>query len=176
MLKVTRFIAFSVGLFTTLSCGPRRYSPVEISADDFDVSPLVGRWAGEYHSDETGRSGNITFTLQSGEASAFGDVMMIPKTPVRSTVPLQDHVVGIPALGTVRELLTIHFVRKEGNTVIGMLDPYNDPECYCRVITTFRGEFKDGRTIEGTFSTQGADQIALRAQGSWKVTRVKRLE
>ncbi len=175
MQRLTRLMAAAVVLIT-LSCATRRYSPVEVYANDFDVSALVGRWQGEYHSEETGRSGDITFSLQPGEASAYGDVMMIPRSPTRSTVPLQDHVVGIPALGTVRQLLTIHFVRKEDNTVLGMLDPYQDPECYCRVVTTFRGEFKDGHTIEGTFSTQGADQIAMRAQGSWKVTRVKRLE
>jgi len=168
------FVAAAM-IVTTWSCATRRYTPVEVTAADFDVSALVGRWAGEYHSDETGRSGNITFSLQPGEASAFGDVMMIPKTPTRSTVPLQNQIVGYPALGSVRELLTIHFVRKEGNMVIGMLDPYLDPDCYCRVITTFRGEFKDGRTIEGTFSTQGSDQISMRAQGYWKVTRVKSL-
>lgn len=174
MRRLTRFIPITIVL-ATLACATRRYSPVEISAKDFDVSPLVGRWTGEYHSEETGRSGNITFTLQPGEASAYGDVLMIPKTPTRSMVPLQDHVVGVPALGTVRELLTIHFVRKEGNIVVGMLDPYQDPECYCRVLTTFRGAFKDAGTIEGTFTTQGSDQIAMRAQGYWKVTRVKTL-
>jgi len=168
------FIGTAV-IFTTWACATRRYTPVEVTADDFDVSALVGRWAGEYHSDETGRSGNITFMLQAGEASAYGDVMMIPKTPTRTTVPLQNQIVGYPALGSVRELLTIHFVRKEGNAVVGMLDPYQDPECYCRVITTFRGVFKDGRTIEGTFSIQGSDQISMRSQGYWKVTRVKTL-
>src|ERR1051325_1718557 len=168
------FVAAAM-IVTTWSCATRRYTPVEVTAADFDVSALVGRWAGEYHSDETGRSGNITFSLQPGEASAFGDVMMIPKTPTRSTVPLQNQTVGYPALGTVRELLTIHFVRKEGNLVVGMLDPYQDPECYCRVITTFRGVLKDGRTIEGTVSTQGSDQIGMRSQGSWRVTRVKTL-
>ncbi len=174
-MRVLKGFTAAVVVLTSLSCSARRYSPVEVSATDFDVSALVGRWAGEYHSDETGRSGNITFTLQPGEASAFGDVMMIPKTPARSTVPLQNQVVGYPALGSVRELLTIHFVRKDGNLVVGMLDPYQDPECYCRVITTFRGVFKDGRTIEGTFSTQGSDQISMRAQGYWRVSRVKTL-
>lgn len=172
-MRALRTLVAGVLIVSSLSCGTRRYSPVEISADDFDVSPLVGRWAGEYHSEETGRSGNITFTLQPGESSAFGDVMMIPKTPTRSDVPLPNQTVGYPALGTVREILTIHFVRKEGNLVVCMLDPYQDPECYCRVITTFRGVFKNGRTIEGTFSSQGSDQIGMRAQGSWKVTRVK---
>ncbi|HJQ12866.1 MAG TPA: hypothetical protein VJ840_17680 [Gemmatimonadaceae bacterium] len=174
MRRVTRFIACTVAL-TSVACGPRRYSPVEVSSTDFDVSALTGRWSGEYHSEESGRSGNITFTLQPGEASAYGDVMMIPKTPTRSTVPIQNQTVGMPALGSVREILTIHFVRKEGNNVVGMLDPYQDPECYCRVITTFRGVFKNSGVIEGTYSTQGSDQIGMRAQGSWKVNRVKRL-
>lgn len=174
MRALKGFIAATV-VVTSLSCAARRYSSVEVSSTDFDVSALVGRWAGEYHSDETGRSGNITFTLQPGESSAFGDVMMIPKTPTRSTIPLQSQTVGYPALGSVRELLTIHFVRKDGNLVVGMLDPYQDPQCFCRVITTFRGVFKDGRTIEGTFSTQGSDQLSLRAQGYWKVSRVKSL-
>jgi len=174
-MRVLTTLVVGASILTSLSCSRRRYTPVEVSADDFDVSALVGRWAGEYHSDETGRSGNITFSLQPGEASAYGDVMMIPKTPTRSTVPLQNQIVGYPALGSVRELLTIHFVRKEGNTVIGMLDPYQDPDCYCRVVTTFRGVFKDSGTLEGTFSTQGSDQISMRAQGHWKVTRVKTL-
>src|SRR5690242_10656664 len=174
-MRATTALIMGATVLTNLSCAARRYTPIEVTAEDFDVSALVGRWAGEYHSDETGRSGNITFSLQPGEASAYGDVMMIPKSPTRSTVPIQNQIVGVPALGSVRELLTIHFVRKEGNTVVGMLDPYQDPECYCRVITTFRGELKDGRTIEGTFSTQGSDHISMRAQGYWKVTRVKTL-
>jgi len=174
MRALKGFLATAV-FFTTVSCATRRYSPVEVSAADFDVSALVGRWQGEYHSEETGRNGDITFTLQPGEASAYGDVMMIPRTPTRSTVPVHNEIVGVPALGSVRELLTIHFVRKEGNVVVGMLDPYEDPECRCRVVTTFQGEFKDDGTIEGTFRTQGSDQIAMRAQGYWKVSRVKRL-
>ncbi|HJP84670.1 MAG TPA: hypothetical protein VJ852_01660 [Gemmatimonadaceae bacterium] len=174
MLGMKSVLATAVAL-TALSCATRRYATVEVSAADFDVSSLVGRWAGEYHSEETGRSGDITFTLQPGEASAYGDVTMIPKTPTRSTVPLHNEIVGMPALGSVRELLTIHFVRKEGNTVVGMLDPYQDPECRCRVVTTFRGEFKNGGTIEGTFSTHGSDQIVMHSQGYWKVNRVKRL-
>ena len=173
MKRISFLIAAAA--FTSLACATRRYSPVEVTATDFDVSPLVGRWEGEYHSEETGRSGDITFTLQPGEASAYGDVMMIPKTPTRSTVPLNNQTVGIPALGSVRELLTIHFVRKEGNQVMGMLDPYQDPQCFCAVITTFEGTFKDGRTIEGTFHTIGRDQLWPNAQGAWKVTRAKRL-
>jgi hypothetical protein len=174
MRGITLFLAVAAAS-SALACATRRYSPVEVSAVDFDVSPLFGRWEGEYHSEETGRSGAITFTLQPGEASAYGDVMMIPRTPTRSIVPMNNQTVGVPALGTVRELLTIHFVRKEGNQVVGMLDPYQDPQCFCSVITTFEGVFRDGQTIEGTFHTKARDQIALTAQGVWKVTRVKGL-
>ena len=174
MRAITAFI-ISVAVVANLSCAGRKYTPVPVTADDFDVSALVGKWAGEYHSDETGRSGNITFTLQSGEASAYGDVMMIPKAPTRSTAQVQHGIVGTQALGSVRELLTIHFVRKEGNTVVGMLDPYQDPECFCRVVTTFSGVFTDGGTIESTFRTKGTDQVSMRAQGNWKVARVKTL-
>lgn len=172
MKRITQFLTVAAA-FASLACGPRRYAPVEVTADDFDLAPLTGRWAGEYSSEDTGRNGNITFTLQPGEASAYGDVMMIPKKPTRSLVPLDRQYVGVPALGTVREILTIHFVRKEGNQVIGMLDPYQDPECYCRVLTTFKGAFKDSGTIEGTFSTQATDAITMHAEGQWKVKRVK---
>lgn len=174
MKTITLFLAAALG-FVSLGCASRRYSPVEISANDFDVSALVGRWSGEYSSEDTGRSGTITFTLQPGEASAYGDVMMIPKTPTRSTVPLDRQVVGVQALGTVREILTIHFVRKEGNEVVGMLDPYQDPQCLCRVTTTFRGVFKDAGTIEGTFITRANDVVTMQAEGRWKVERVKAL-
>ena len=174
MKKVTQFLTVATAL-VSLSCGARRYSPVEVSANDFDISPLVGRWAGEYSSEDTGRNGSITFTLQPGEASAYGDVMMVPKTPTRSTVPLDTHIVGVEARGTVREILTIHFVRKEGNEVVGMLDPYQDPQCYCRVTTTFRGAFTDSKTIEGTFITRANDAITMHAEGRWKVQRVKTL-
>lgn len=174
MRNITKLVATAVAI-SSFACA-RRYTPVEVSASDFDVAPLVGRWAGEYHSDDTGRSGNITFTLQPGEASAYGDVLMIPAAPTRSTVPLDHQIVGYPALGTVREILTIHFVRKEGNEVVGVLDPYQDPDCLCRVTTTFRGTFRDDRTIEGTFATQANDVVALRAEGKWKVSRVKKLD
>ena len=110
MRGITLFLAVAAAS-SALACATRRYSPVEVSAVDFDVSPLFGRWEGEYHSEETGRSGAITFTLQPGEASAYGDVMMIPRTPTRSIVPMNNQTVGVPALGTVRELLTIHFSR-----------------------------------------------------------------
>ena len=78
-------------------------------------------------------------------------------------------------LGVPGRLLTIHFVRKEGNRVIGLLDPYTDPDCACRVTTTFEGAFIDGRTIEGTYSTSGSELAHIPTGGQWKVTRAKHL-
>ena len=157
------------------ACGPRRYAPIEVSANDFDLMPLVGRWSGDYQSTDTGRRGSIVFSLQAGDAAASGDIVMIPRQPTRSTDPLEQRFVGASAVGTVREVLTIHFVRKEGEKVIGMLDTYRDPDCACRVMTVFEGRFVDARNIEGTFRTLGADMGDLRATGTWKVVRVKRL-
>jgi hypothetical protein len=74
-----------------------------------------------------------------------------------------------------KQLLTIHFVRKEGNRVVGLLDPYTDPACACRVTTTFQGAFLDGRTIEGTYNTISSELAHTPTRGQWKVTRAKRL-
>ena len=174
-MKEVGLFALALTTAVSLSCGPRRYEPIEVSASDFDLMPLVGRWSGNYASNTTGRSGSITFTLQAGEASAYGDIVMIPRGPARSAVPLDQHLVGADASGTVREILTIHFVRKEGNKVIGVLDPYRDPDCGCKVITTFEGEFHGRGAIEGTFTTKSPEVEQPRAAGEWKVTRVKRL-
>lgn len=51
------------------------------------------------------------------------------------------------------------------------LAPYNDPECGCRVITTFSGRFADANTIEGTYDTRGTSFGHTPSGGKWKVTR-----
>jgi hypothetical protein len=85
--------------------------------------------------------------------------------------PMVNGRLTVPA----RQVLTIHFVRKEGKSVIGMLDPYTDPECACRVTTTFQGVFLDSRTIEGTYNTLSSELAHHPSGGQWKVTRAKRL-
>jgi len=66
-------------------------------------------------------------------------------------------------------------LRKEGGNLSGTLDPYQDPDCVCTVITTFQGTFRDARTIEGTFSTVPSKPGGKVTGGKWKVTRVRRL-
>ena len=146
---------------------------IELTASDFDLNPLVGEWRGNYSSAETGRSGTIAFTLRAGEASASGNIVMIPRADSLLTPAERELVSNVSAPGS--SVLTIHFVRKEGGNLSGTLDPYRDPECNCPVITTFQGSFRDARTIEGTFSTVPSQPGHNVTGGRWKVTRVKRL-
>jgi hypothetical protein len=50
-----------------------------------------------------------------------------------------------------------------------------NPDCACRVTTTFEGVFTDGHTIEGTYSTSSSELAHIPTGGQWKVTRAKRL-
>jgi hypothetical protein len=146
-------------------CGSRRPPEIELTANDFDLNPLVGEWRGEYTNPAAGRSGTIAFTLRAGESSASGNVIMIPGRP--------DSLASAAAMA--RSVLKINFIRKEGRRLTGTLDPYRDPTCGCQVITTFEGSFTDSRTIEGTFTTVPSQSGFNATGGNWKVIRVKRL-
>jgi len=43
-------------------------------------------------------------------------------------------------------MLTIHFVRIDGDTVDGVLDPYLDPACDCEAFTKFTGRLFENRS------------------------------
>ena len=168
-MTLLRSVALVTFAFVTVSCAlPRR--PIEISSVDFDVSPLVGQWSGEYANPETGRKGTVEFTLRRGESAAFGEVMMVPIT-ASSGAPATI----APAPSQRPTPLRISFIRKEGGGVVGTLDPYTDPECNCRVKTTFQGRFSDSATIEGTFATEGVNGGRSPTGGNWRVKRTKKL-
>jgi hypothetical protein len=170
MLRV--FTITAAGLAASAIACASHPPSTEVTASDFDLNPLVGEWRGDYGSAETGRSGTIAFTLRAGESAASGNVVMLPRTD--SSLANQPTAVE-PSAAAGRQVLTIHFVRKEGNNVVGTLDPYSDPECACQVSTTFQGAFRDRGTIEGTYTTVPSKPGSGVSTGRWRVTRVKRL-
>jgi hypothetical protein len=174
-MKRTTLIITGVGA-SVLALGCNLRAPkTEVTADDFDLAPLVGKWSGEYSSQETGRTGDISFVLRAGEVSAFGLIEMVAREPETIVVPVDRPIVNGRLSIPAKQLLTIHFVRKEGNKVVGLLDPYADPDCARRVTTSFQGVFVDSRTIEGTYNTISSELAHNTTSGQWKVTRTKRL-
>jgi hypothetical protein len=157
-------------LATSAACSWRS-TPVPVIADQGSVAALVGDWTGEYSSSETGRSGSITFQLASESDTAYGDVLMVPGAQaVQPAMQERDATSTAASRGTA-EPLKIRFVRMENGRVSGTLEPYRDPDCGCRVITTFEGVFTNQNTIAGTYTTRGAGFLHVPASGQWKVTR-----
>src|ERR1700682_6327384 len=171
MKRLTFTVAVAGVTLAMGGCASRQPPDIELTANDFDLNPLVGEWRGNYSSTETGRNGTIAFTLRAAESAASGNVVMLPRADSSFEA---NHAPFDPSIPNTREVLTIHFVRKEGSNVVGTLDPYRDPLCACQVTTTFQGAFRDRSTIEGTYRTVPASGSKVTG-GTWKVTRVKRL-
>jgi hypothetical protein len=170
MMKRLTFFA-AIATLSIMGCASRQ-PEIELTSSDFDLNPLVGEWRGDYSSIETGRNGTIAFTRRAAELAASGNVVMLPRADSSFEA---NHAPVDPSIPNTREVLTIHFVRKEGSKVVGTLDPYRDPECACQVTTTFQGAFRDRSTIEGIYTTTPATPGAKVTSGKWKVTRVKKL-
>jgi len=171
MQRANLFAAFAF-MMSALACASTPPG-TEISSSDFDIRPLVGVWRGSFNSAQTGRSGTVAFTLRAGESSAKGNVVLIPRpdsllTPEEREAPENVNMPG-------RLVVPITFIRKQGGSLNGILDPYTAPDCNCTVTTTFEGTFADANTIEGSFTTVPSKAGASVSNGAWKVTRVKRL-
>jgi hypothetical protein len=130
-----------------------------------DLTPLVGRWEGEYTSRQTGRVGSIVFTLAAGADTATGDILMIPAAPEPppSVPPQADVPRAVP------QVLRVSFVRCEGSGVSGWVEPYAYPETGEQVLTSFDGVITGDR-IEGTF-TSHLELSGRRTSGTWQVRR-----
>jgi hypothetical protein len=150
----------------TLGCATTS-PPVPIEGTAAQIAALAGHWEGGYESEATGRSGSIVFDLKAGEDHAHGDVVMIPRGSTTAYRPAPRPSGEGAASAAGAELLTIRFVRAEGETVTGTLDPYWDPDCSCEVTTTFVGAVSGDR-IAGTFTSM---RTAGRVSGTWKATR-----
>jgi hypothetical protein len=172
-MKTSKLFAAMTTATLLAGCAPRP-TPVPVISPRSDLSALVGDWSGEYSSPETGRSGSIAFSLKAGKDTAVGSVVMVPKPQNEPNIPaatMDRPIVRTTATQNPGELLTIRFVRMEGSQVIGTLDPYRDPDCGCQLTTTFRGEFTDAHTIEGTFNSVGSGIGHFPSSGRWKAAR-----
>jgi hypothetical protein len=167
LLMAAALISFASG------CAPKHQPGTGVSAGDFDLNPLVGVWRGTYSNPQTGRNGTIAFSLRAGESFASGNVVMIPKADSLLT-PEERELVN-EVLPSGRAVLPIKFVRKEGGSLNGTLDPYRSPDCDCTVNTTFEGTFKDSATLAGTFTTVPSKAGAAVTSGVWQAIRVKKL-
>jgi hypothetical protein len=141
--------------------------PVPVVATTNELAQLAGEWQGHYDSPVVDRHGSITFRLEAGRDTAYGDVTMIPRGWTRPLGPVEDpaaaaHDAPIP------EVLEIRFVRVEDGVISGTMEPYQDPDCGCAVYTTFEGELK-GDVIEGTFTAHPSHGAPYK--GSWMVQR-----
>jgi hypothetical protein len=59
-----------------------------------------------------------------------------------------------------------------GDTVTGVLDPYEDPECKCTLLTRFAGRLRGDR-ITGRYSTTNVETGVVTG-GEWDVHRKRR--
>jgi hypothetical protein len=167
---LTRHGSLALLMLCCAGCGAiRPRSPVTVGGPD--LAAIAGSWTGSYESPALGRDGSIAFELSADGDSATGDVVMTPSmTGLRVGSP-EVTAASAPAIERTAQVLTIRFVRVEGDQVRGALDPYEDPDCRCVVATTFTGRVR-GNRIRGTFVTRGRPSLQ-EVTGSWSVQRTR---
>ena len=164
-MKTTALLAT---VLITAACAANP-SPVPMVGPSRDLSALAGEWNGEYRSDETGRSGVITFKLQAGADTAFGDVLMIP----RETMPAMPEPQAMPdTRRAIPQVLIIRFVRVRAGEISGTINPYRSPDCGCLLSTVFRGQMRGDR-IDGTFLIRHSENDMPPQRGTWWASRTR---
>jgi hypothetical protein len=151
-----------------VACHSAPSQPVPVIGAPGEINALAGEWNGSYEAEDGSRSGSIDFHLKAGTDTAVGDVLMIPRGWGR---PLEayDRPSGIAPDAPPARTLTIRFVRVQGDTVSGRLDPYRDPTCGCRLLTTFRGRL-NGNTLRGRYETLH-EEAGNVVRGKWEAER-----
>lgn len=163
MTKNTIILIAIVGAIAACATNPQ---PVPLEGNRASLAALAGEWAGSYVGRESGRSGSIIFVLEADGGAAAGDVLMIPRRLYQ-----RSDTGEAPAVREVTwpEAIGIRFVHVESEGLYGLLDEYRDPECGCRLETSFRGSLTGDR-IEGTFLTRHLDG-GEQHSGTWHVER-----
>jgi hypothetical protein len=161
-----------VTAWATVACTPIA-ARVPLRGSQSAAESLIGEWRGEYKGvGVAGRQGSILFTLRSVGDTAQGAIYMEHKEAANAMMEYDARLSGhLQAPSTTA--LFIRFVAVEGSEVVGVLDPYRDPDCGCRLQTTFHGTLK-GDVIEGTFESAGDGDHHLRQTGTWRVQRISR--
>jgi len=153
-----------LGIALSVSACALNPPPIPVQGTPDDLRQLTGEWNGEYKSPDAGRSGNIYFKLIGARDTATGDVLMTP----RELQGNRDYVTPGTAMPLAPRALTIRFVAVDGNVVAGTMDPYESPDCECRLVTTFRGEIR-GNRVAGTFTIY--HEHGIPQKGTWWAER-----
>ncbi|MGD8698585.1 MAG: hypothetical protein PVJ43_04800 [Gemmatimonadales bacterium] len=162
--------ALLISLIAALGAGcASSPAPVPVVAETIDLYRLAGKWSGSYSSPTVGREGTITFMLEAGKDTAYGDVVMVPRGWKEPLSPIQDPAAAARE-APIPETLQIRFVRVEGSKLTGTMAPYKDPECGCAIYTTFEG-IVEGDVIHGSFTARPGHGPPYK--GTWKVQRKK---
>ena len=133
--------------FAAAACGGSQQD-VAVRGNDMDLARVQGDWEGTYTGTDSGRTGQVKFSLQLGHHTADGEVVMNGATPLK-----------------------IEFVNVKKNEVKGTIAPYTDPTCSCEVSTTFTGTLSDN-AINGQFETKVSKTGQVQT-GTWSVERHK---
>jgi hypothetical protein len=139
-------LAFVTSSLTFVACGGAVQS-IEMKGGDPDLASIAGDWKGKYEGLDTGRTGDIQFSLELGRHTADGQVFM----------------------GGSHTPLSIRFVQVQRDQISGEIDPYIEPSCACQVHTQFLGSIT-GNQIDGTFTTT-VSMTGGELHGTWHVTR-----
>ena len=148
-------------------------APVPVVGDSRDISSLAGEWSGEYRGKDNGRTGSILFRLAAGTDTAYGDVIMVPRTSARGLPSHpESHISHEHTQIAASRALSIRFVNVTGRQITGVIDLYPSPDCECQLLTTFRGERRANR-IEGSFTTVHTGCDMPLEQGTWWAERAR---
>ena len=177
-MKRVAFLIFCGAALAGCRSTPSPSPAVPVLGSGSAKARLVGKWEGEYHSAETGRSGTIVFEFK-GDVGR-GDVLMMPKganeplRPAHTESASRDSQTK-PDSATIDEtlrnmqVLSIRFIETSEGALAGVLDPYIDPNCSCEVQTSFNGVLRGDR-IDGSFTSKPVAG-GPGATGQWSVKR-----
>ena len=162
-MSIRWLAAASLAMTTLVSCATT-LPPVAVIANRSDAVNLAGTWQGEYSSAETRRFGKIQFFLSADPDSAAGEVLMFPSRAMPSTAGSSRAAVGAQE----PQHLSIRMILAAGDSVMGMLSPYEDYDG-STLLTRFEGTLKND-TMKGRYMTRNLRTEEI-TDGEWSMRR-----